>query len=891
MNSYLYFNEEDLVRNDKIDFSENGRTILEKRYLRKNKLGEISETPEDMFKRVADAIAEPDDIYRNSGKTAIEFYNLISSKKFFPNSPTFTGAGTPIGQLAACFVLPVEDDLGKHSDGIFQTLRNAALIQQSGGGNGFSFSRLRAKGSRISTSNGLSTGPVGFMEAYNGAFGVIAQGGVRKGANMGILRVDHPDIREFITSKTVEGRLSNFNISVALTDKFLKAVENDETYEIYDPHTKDVVETPRAREIFDLIVENAYKNGEPGVLFIDTANKDNPVPHLYELEATNPCGEQWLGPYENCCLGSINLSEHINSENKIDWEELRKTIILSTRFLDNVVSANKYVPAVPQLKEAAHQNRRIGLGIMGLADIFYVLGVRYGSEEAQDLAGQIMEFIRFHSMKASIELAKERGPFPAIKGSIFDPSNLTWATPTPLKDFTCDWERPQIDWSEITNGIRLYGIRNAAVTTVAPTGTISTVAGVEGYGCEPVFALAYYRNVYQAAGDLEKMTLTYVSPSFQKALDDIDMSEIKKREIVDEIAKTGSCQNIADLPDDLKHTFVVSADITPEEHIYMQASLQRFVDNSISKTCNLPASALPGDVEKVYMMGWKLGCKGLTVYVSGSREEEVLVTKDKKKSESAETESKSEIESHSDSDIDINLDSEKQTEENIVLNTSESPVTPEDPSAPVEHSKNLESTGSVSDVKLERDFRLEGATYCVKTPQGKAFITINKDKTGRPFEVFINVGKAGTDVSALSEGLGRLVSGWLRVPGASDGAVTEIISQLAGIGGSRSVGFGKNKVGSIPDAVAKVLAEELGYSISKNHSHENETNSFEPNINKNEHLDNVKNEYSSDEHETEDKIPSNSVTGNIDMCPDCGNYSFIKEEGCAKCYVCGYSVC
>ena len=858
MNSYLYFNDEsDLRRNEKIDFSENGRTILEKRYLRRNKLGEIEETPEDMFKRVADAIAEPDAQYRNAEKTSIEFYNLISSKKFFPNSPTFTGAGTPLGQLAACFVLPVEDDLGKSSDGIFQTLRNAALIQQSGGGNGFSFSRLRAKGSRISTSNGLSTGPVGFMEAYNAAFGVIAQGGVRKGANMGILRVDHPDIREFITCKTTEGKLSNFNISVALTDKFLEAVEKDETYEIFDPHTKEIVETPKAREIFDLIVENAYKNGEPGVLFIDTANKDNPVPSLYELEATNPCGEQWLGPYENCCLGSINLSEHITSDNKIDWEELRKTVILSTRFLDNVVSANKYVPAVPQLKEAAHQNRRIGLGIMGLADLFYVLGVRYGSEEAQDLAGQVMEFIRFHAMKASIELAKERGPFPAIKDSIFNPSNLVWTPPTPLKSFSFGWERPAIDWSEITNGIRLYGLRNAAVTTVAPTGTISTVAGVEGYGCEPVFALAYLRNVYQAAGDLEKMSLTYVSPSFQKALDDIDMSDVKRREIIDEIIRVGSCQSIKDLPDDLRHTFVVSGDITPEEHIYMQASLQRFVDNSISKTCNLPPTAVPEDVEKVYMMGWKLGCKGLTVYVSGSRQEEVLVTQEKKESttEGGKSDGEKPVE---EGKIDANKDVSKE------ITNNEEKLIVEKP----------------SDVKLEREYRLNGSTYCVKTPQGKAFITINKDSNGRPFEVFINVGKAGKTFRAI-RGFGRLVSGWLRVPGASENAVTEIISQLGGIGGSRSVGFGKNKVSSIPDAVAKVLSEELGYSLLKNQSNGNGDNFISTKINT-ESL-NIRSDASG--------VSLNPVTGNIDVCPDCGNYSFIKEEGCAKCYLCGYSIC
>ena len=370
------------------------------------------------------------------------------------------------------------------------------------------------------------------------------------------------------------------------------------------------------------------------------------------------------------------------------------------------------------------------------------------------------------------------------------------------------------------------------------------------------------------------MTLTYVSPSFQKALDDIDMSEIKKREIVDEIAKTGSCQNVADLPDDLKHTFVVSADITPEEHIYMQASLQRFVDNSISKTCNLSSSALPSDVEKVYMMGWKLGCKGLTVYVSGSRDEEVLVTKDKKKTDSKETEL------------------EKTSEEKVVENGSLSESNAERKEVLIDVADSLSSNSEVidnnSDVKLGRDYRLEGATYCVKTPQGKAFITINKDKAGRPFEVFINVGKAGTDVSALSEGLGRLVSGWLRVPSVSDNAVTEIISQLAGIGGSRSVGFGKNKVGSIPDAVAKVLAEELGYSISKNHSHENtEGNGNAGNID----IDYDASRNLEMRQEDENKLPSNSVSGNIDMCPDCGNYSFIKEEGCAKCYVCGYSVC
>jgi ribonucleoside-diphosphate reductase alpha chain len=864
MNSYLYFNEEgEITKNENINFSENGRTILEKRYLRKNEIGEIEETPEQMFERVAKVIAEPDEPYHDSKKTFIEFYNLISSKKFFPNSPTFTGAGTPIGQLSACFVLPIADDLGKQSDGIFQTLRDAALIQQSGGGNGFSFSRLRAKGSRISTSNGLSTGPVGFMEAYDAAFGVIAQGGVRKGANMGILRVDHPDIRDFVTCKSVEGRLSNFNISVALTDKFLEAVEKDETYELVDPHTKKIVETPKAREIFNLIVENAYKNGEPGVLFIDTANKSNPVPHLYELEATNPCGEQWLGPYENCCLGSINLLEHITEDGKLDWEELRKTIILSTRFLDNVVTANKYVPAVPQLKEAALMNRRIGLGIMGLADVFYVLGVKYGSEEAQDLAGQIMEFIRFHAMRTSIELARERGPFPSIRGSIFDPSNLSWQPPKSLKAFFCNWERPFIDWNEILNGIKLYGIRNAAVTTVAPTGTISTVAGVEGYGCEPVFALAYYRNVYQAAGDTGKMTLTYVSPSFQKALDELSMDETKRKEIIDEIIRSGSCQHIKDLPDKIRNVFVVSADVTPEEHVYMQASLQRFVDNSISKTCNLPSTATTADVERVYMLGWKLGCKGLTVYVSGSREEEVLETKSKKEEVSAPGGETDKSDSLDQSNLSQNVQKEalgKKVESNFDFG---------------------------SESKLGRPYRLEGSTYSVKTPQGKAFITINKDSSGRPFEVFINVGKAGSDVAALSEGVGRLVSGWLRVPGSSDSTVTEIISQLSGIGGSRSVGFGKYKVSSIPDAVAKVLAEEFGYSLPKNQMNGDSNGNSTENMFENSNSEN-KNSHNS---EGNNDFLSTGIMGSVDVCPECGNYSFVKEEGCAKCYSCGYSIC
>ena len=577
------------------------------------------------------------------------------------------------------------------------------------------------------------------------------------------------------------------------------------------------------------------------MLFIDVANKQNPVPHLYDLEATNPCGEQWLGPYENCCLGSINLAEHLTAEGQMDWEALRETVILGTRFLDNVVSANKYIAAVPELKEAAHNVRRIGLGFMGLADAMYAANIRYGSDKGQEFAAQIAEFIRFYSMKTSIELARERGPFLKIRGSIYDPENLRWTPPTPLKPFAQDFGRPSFDWTEITEGIKQYGIRNGAQLTVAPTGTISTVAGIEGYGCEPVFALAYYRNVYQAAGDAGKLTLTYVSPFFQKALDKLNLDETTKKKIIDEVINVGSCQHIKELPEEIRNTFVVSADVKPEEHIKMQASIQAFIDNSISKTCNFPADATKEDVAKVYMMGWDMGCKGLTVYVAGSRQEVVLETKNQKdtKTGAAATALSASAESVS---KEITVDSKEALEPMLI----------------------------------SRGYRLKGTTYKVNTPQGKAFITINKDEANRPVEVFLNVGKAGSDVAALSEGLGRLLSGWLRMPNYSDEILKEVISQLIGIGGSKSTGFGKNRVASIPDAIAKVLAEEFDFVVKTN-DNGHESNDSSPSNN--------------GKQVVEHKSPSASVFASTDMCPECGNYTLVQEEGCAKCYQCGYSHC
>lgn len=658
----------------------------------------------------------------------------------------------------------------------------------------------------VATSSGSATGPLGFLSVYDAAFAEIAQGGVRRGANMGVLNVSHPDIREFIKCKAEEGKVSNFNISVAITDDFMTAVKNDGMFNLVAPHTGEVVETVKAREIFDEIVKYAHKNGEPGVLFIDQANRSNPVPHLYTLEATNPCGEQWLGPYENCCLGSVNLGEHVTEDGYIDWELLEESIVLSTRFLDNVVSANKYVPAVPQLREAAENARRIGLGFMGLSDLMYLTGVRYGSPEGQELAAQITEFMRFHSMKTSIELAKERGPFKKIEGSIYDPKDLKWTAPKPLKPYTRDFGRPEINWNLVTNGIKDHGIRNAAQTTIAPTGTISTVAGIEGYGCEPVFALAYYRNVFQAAGDEGKLTLTYVSPTFERALNTLNLDSNIKKGVIEKVLYTGSCQHIEELPEHVRSVFVVSADITAEEHVNMQASIQAFIDNSISKTCNFPAGATTDDVAKAYMTAWELGCKGLTVYVTGSRDSVTLETKETK--------------------------SAKESKAPEVL------------------------------VPIDRGYRLFGSTYKIATPQGTAFVTVNKTENDMPIELFITVGKAGSDLSGMSEAIGRLISGWLRASSDSMTTVKEIISHLVGIGGSRSVGFGANRISSVPDAIARVLADEYGISIRQNGA------------------DVVKKE-----------SREISVFSYVNMCPDCGNASLVQEEGCSKCYNCGYSVC
>ncbi len=827
-----------------INLSENSIKVLEKRYLRRDFDGTYLETPAGMFYRVAYHIAQ---IEREHGgdveATTKVFYDLLSERRFFPNSPTFTGAGTPLGQLAACFVLPIEDDMGKADDGIFSTLRVAALIQQTGGGNGFSFSRLRPKNDIVHTSSGRATGPVGFLRVYDQAFGEIAQGGSRRGANMGVLRVDHPDIEEFIGSKAEEGKIANFNISVAITDEFMAAVRDDTDFALRNPRNGQLWRSVRARDLFAKIIKYAHHNGEPGALFIDAANRSNPVPHLYDLEATNPCGEQWLGPYENCCLGSINLANHVatdvNGAPVVDWELLERTIRESTSFLDNVVSANAYVPAVPQVAEAAYRARRIGLGIMGLGDMMYKLGIRYGSEEGQEFAAQIMEFVRYHSMRRSIELSAERGAFLAFAGSIYDPQRaggMAWQPPQPMRPYVRDWQRPAVDWRQIVRGIEEHGIRNAAQTTVAPTGTIATVVGCEGYGCEPVFALGYIRHFKDGDKNVE---LAYTSPLFEQALNSTNLDEATKARIKQHAATYGACQTVEELPDHLRHTFVVSSDISAEEHVLMQAAIQAFTDNSISKTCNFPEGATEDDVAKAYMLAWETGCKGLTVYVTGSREQVVLETKATKQKKE---------------------EPDAQTEAPTVASNgayTNGHVTADEGHAVIDFKHAM--------VKRPRPTKLHGATYRKDTPLGTAYVTVNSDERNEPFEVFMNVGKAGTEVTAVSEAMGRLISLILRMPGnlPPSERLRWVMDEMAGIGGGRPLGFGANRVRSLPDGIAQVLAEHLS--------------ELPPTV--------------------DEALPAEQLALPIaakpigDICPECGEASFLNVEGCRKCAVCGYSEC
>ncbi len=567
---------------DELKLPLNSILVLERRYLQKDENGKVIESTGQMFRRIAKGIAEVEKQYgKSSGEVKQlenEFYRMMTSLEFIPNSPTLMNTGTYLRQLSACFVLPVEDSI----ESIFDTLKAAALIHKTGGGTGFAFSRLRPKGDVVKTTGGIASGPISFATIYDTATDVVKQGGRRRGANMGILRVDHPDIMDFIVAKEKEGVLRNFNISIGATDEFMRAVEKDADFELINPRKGQVAKKLKARAIWNLIIMMAWKNGEPGVVFLDTINKHNPTPKIGQIEATNPCGEQPLLPYESCNLGSIDVSRFVNEDGKMDWGRLRETVRTAVRFLDNVVDANIYV--LPQIEEITKGNRKIGLGIMGFADMLIRRGIRYDTDEGLKAAEELVKFINQEGHEMSAELGKEKGSFPNFHGSTLEK----------------DWKTH----------------RNATVTTVAPTGTISIIAGCS-QGIEPLFAIAYVREVAETLG----RTLVEVNPLFENiALREGFYSE----ELIKEISRRTSIQDLKEIAQKWRRLFVTAHDITAEMHVRTQAAFQKYADNAVSKTINFPNWATPNDVEKAYMLAWKLGCKGITVYRHASREAQVL---------------------------------------------------------------------------------------------------------------------------------------------------------------------------------------------------------------------------------------------------------------------------
>ena len=613
---------------DNINLTENAIKVLEKRYLKRDKNGVCTETPNDMFRRVAYTIASGNLQFGGNqaeiDKLSEEFYNAITNLYFMPNSPTLMNAGRDLGQLAACFVLPVEDTL----EGIFETIKNTALIHKSGGGTGFSFSRLRPKNDVVKSTMGVSSGPVSFMEVFNAATEAVKQGGTRRGANMGILGVDHPDIMEFIDCKSDLTKLNNFNISVALTDKFMEAYLNGEDYDLIHPNTKQSVGKLNAKKVFDKIVDNAWRTGEPGIIFIDTMNYDNPTPKLGQIESTNPCGEVPLLPYEACNLGSINLSRMvINKDNgyEIDWDLLAQTIRTAIRFLDNVIVINNY--PLPQIGEMVSNNRKIGLGIMGWADMLMKLGISYSSDEGVNLAGQIMEFIDYESKCESVELSKKRGRFANFEGSIYDGENYLYNKyrGKSAGKITDDM------WLKLDEEIKKHGIRNATTTCIAPTGTISMIAGASG-GIEPLFGLVFSRLI------LDNTELLEINPIFKEYMMN---HNLYSEELMKEISKDGSVAHVSGVSDEVKRIFVTAHDISPYWHVKMQAAFQLHTDNAVSKTVNFVESATREDIENTYVLAYKSHLKGITVYRNNSRFFQPMNLKgdEKKKEEDVEVKS------------------------------------------------------------------------------------------------------------------------------------------------------------------------------------------------------------------------------------------------------------
>jgi ribonucleoside-diphosphate reductase alpha chain len=825
--------------------TDNARLVLARRYLKKDESGNPVEEPETMFWRVAKVIADEDARYGASeagiDELARQFYELMTTGKFEPNSPTLMNAGRPLGQLSACFVLPVDDALSNGRSGIYDTLKSMALVHQSGGGTGFSFSRLRPTGDYVRSTMGVASGPVSFMRLYDGSTEVVKQGGTRRGANMGILRVDHPDIREFITCKDDTSQVTNFNISVAITDAFMEAVRTDSEYNLVNPRTGKVSGTENARDIFDLIVHGAWKTGEPGVFFIDRANEYNPVPALGSYEATNPCGEQPLLPYDVCNLGSVNVGAFVRSgvspkaspEERIDWEALRRVVHLSIHFLDNVIDANRY--PLPEIAELARTIRRVGLGIMGWADLLVRVGVPYNSEEGVNLGRRVMAFVNEQSRVASERLAEDRGVFPAWEKSIWGPGSTA---------------------ARRGNGSRIAAkrrLRNCNLTTVAPTGTISIFAGCSG-GIEPLFAVAFMRN--QAGALMPDVNEDFVR--IAKA------GGWYSDELMERIASEGHI-HFDEVPAEVQRVFVTSHDITPEWHVRMQAAFQEHTDSAISKTTNFSHEATQEDVREIYELAFSLGCKGVTVYRDGCRPMQVLSTgKTEKAGTTVESPSRELLERLAALELqlaDAREDAHRVRVENERIRAE---LAEQDEEARAGRHKR------------QRPQLLRGRTVKMLSPLGDLYVTINEDEKGRPFEVFTTLGKAGGAAMADAEAIGRLVSLALR----SGIPITAVRDQLRGISCDRAVGVGPNKVLSAPDAVAQAIER---YLSEREGVQEELLPITSPQI---------VGSIGGARPEPRGGLSASQMDHSfLGSCPDCGTGQLAYEEGCVKCHVCGYSEC